>query len=122
MSKILFAATVCGKAFHITVGWDRRLSECFLSILDQDLNEEDYDDERFEPILEASSMGLCRNLGVASIKGILEKARVEVPLGVFDLLEEHVQRNAGNVIVQIDPNGTRKVLLDEDQAAVAPCH
>lgn len=122
MSRILFSTTVCGKLFPIAVGWDRRLSECFLSIMDQELDDEDYEDERFELILEASSMGLCRNLGVSSIKAILEKAQVAVPLGVFDLLEEQVQRNAGNVIVQIDADGARKVLLDEDQAAVAASH
>lgn len=114
MSRINFSATIAGKVFPIVVGWDRRLSQCFVSISDVNMDDEDYEDEKFDQILTASCQGLGRSLGPDDCKAILENAGVNAPKGVYELLMEHIQHNAGNVIVQIDDDGTQTVLLDQD--------
>jgi hypothetical protein len=113
MSRILFETQVHGKTFPIALGWDRRLSQCFVSVSDLHLDEEDYDDERFEAILEASSYGLCQNLGVGDCRAILEAASVVAPPGTFEVLAEHVRVDAGNLIVELDASGAVKVIYDE---------
>lgn len=117
MSRILFSTVVHGKTFPIVLGWDRPLSQCFLSVSDVNLDDEDYEDERFEPILEASGAGLCQNMGPEDCKAILERAGVTAPPGAFDLLAEHVRRNAGNLIIEIDNAGAVKVLHDDEAKA-----
>jgi hypothetical protein len=114
MSRILFTTVVAAKEFPIVVGFDRRLGDCFVSVGDVNMDDEDYEDERFDAILTAVAQGLSRNLCPADCKAILEKAGVVAPKGVYELLESHVATNAGNVIVRFDAEGVRTVLLDED--------
>jgi hypothetical protein len=109
MSRINFSATIAGKVFPIVVGWDRRLGQCFVSISDVNMDDEDYEDDKFDAILTASCQGLGRRLGPDDCKAILENAGVIAPKGVYELLMEHIQRDAGNVIVQVDEDGTQTV-------------
>lgn len=117
MSRITFTATVEGKKFPIAIGWDRRLSQCFVSISDENLDEEDYEDDKFDAILTASAEGLISNLGLDDCKAILEQAAVVAPPGVYELLRKHIDDNAGNVIVEVAADGEQKVLLDQDAKA-----
>ena len=120
MSRVLFTTVVAGKDFPIVVGFDRRLGDCFVSVGDVNMDDEDYEDERFDAILTAGAQGMSRNLCPADCKAILEKAGVVAPKGVYDLLELHVATNAGNVIVSFDAEGVMTVLLDQDaKVAVA---
>lgn len=120
MSRINFSATVAGKVFPIVVGWDRRLGQCFVSISDVNLDDEDYDDDKFDAILTASCQGMGRNLGPEDCKAILENAGVVAPQGVYELLQTHISINAGNVIVEFDADGKQTVLLDQDAKASEP--
>ena len=120
MSRINFSATVAGKVFPIVVGWDRRLGDCFVLVSDLNMDDEDYEDEKFDAILTAGAQGMSRNLGPSDCKAILEKAGVIAPTGTYELLDTHIKANAGNVIVQIDADGTQTVLLDQDAKAAEP--
>jgi hypothetical protein len=119
MSRITFSATVEGKEFPIAIGWDRRLSQCFVSISDVNLDDDDYEDDKFDAILTASAEGMSSRLGPDDCKRILERGGVTAPKGAFELLEKHMSINAGNVIVEIDVEGNKKVLYDEDSKSAA---
>jgi hypothetical protein len=114
MSRINFSATIAGKEFPIVIGWDRRLGQCFVSISDVNMDDEDYEDDKFDAILTASAQGMSRYLGPDDCKAILENASVIAPPGAYDLLKTHISMNAGNLIVSIDDEGNQTVLLDQD--------
>lgn len=115
MSRILFDSVVHGKTLPIALGWDRRLSQCFLSVNVFVLDEDDDEDPRFEAVFDASAMGMRPGLDVADCKAILETAGVLAPTGTFELLAEHRARNAGNVVVKIAADGAQTVVVDEDK-------
>lgn len=114
MSRILFSTMFGGTAIPVAIGWDRRLSQCFVSInvavLDDEACEED---ERLAALLQASAAGMSPNLGVEDCKTILTRARIVAPPGVFDVLEDHVRRNAGNLVVKVDDSGKVDIVLDD---------
>lgn len=115
MSRILFNARACGQTVPVAVGYDRRLSECFVSInvMAIEGDEEDMDAEKespLAPIYAAAASGLQQGLDVDDCKRILSAAGIVAPQGTYDLLAEHVRLNAGNVIVQMEDDGTARVL------------
>lgn len=112
MSRIQFEVVIHDKVIPVVVGWDRILGQCHVGVNDINLDEEDWDDERFDAVLEAGAKGLSSGLSVAGCRSILSDAGIEAPPGTFDLLEEHVIRNAGNVVVRVDRDGTKTVLFD----------
>lgn len=114
MSRFLFTASVAGKDFPIVVGFDRRLGDCFVSVGDVNMDEEDYEDERFEAILMAGAKGMSRNLCPADCKAILDNAGVIAPSGVYELLEAHVAVNAGDVMVSFEADGVQTVIFEQD--------
>ncbi|MBK6616315.1 hypothetical protein [Ottowia sp.] len=114
MSRIQFETKVHGKVFPIAMGWDRRLCQCFLSVSDVNMDDDEYDDPRFDAILDASSAGLSQGMGVERCKTILEGAGVVAPPGAYELLEQHMQVNAGNLVVNLEESGAATVILDED--------
>lgn len=119
MSRIEFSTEVSGKSFGICVGWDRRLQQVFIQLLDEDMEEEDFDKPEFEKILGISLHEMSRELTVDDCRAILSQAEVSVPPGTFELLERHSDINAGNLIVKIEPDGTQHVLVDQDNVAAA---
>lgn len=117
MSRILFSTQVGAATIPIALGWDRRLGQCFLSINVMVLDDDECDDERFVPILEASGAGMSANLSPADCMAILAKANIAAPPGAFDVLADHVRKDAGNLIVQLDDSGKVEVLFDESARA-----
>lgn len=119
MSRIEFSTEAGGKSFGICVGWDRRLQQVFLQLLDEDMDEEDYDKPEFEKILAVGLHGFSSDLSIEECRDILSEAEVTVPAGTFELLEHHCAINAGNLIVKIEHDGTQCVLVDQDHVAAA---
>lgn len=119
MSRIEFSTEVSGKSFVICVGWDRRLQQVFIQLLDEDMEEDDFDKPEFEKILGISPHAMNRDLTVDDCRDILSQAEVTVPPGTFELLERHRDINAGNLMIKIEPDGTQCVLIDQDSVAAA---
>lgn len=86
MSRIQFEVQIHGKGFPVVVGWDRILGQCHLGVNDVNLDDDDYEDERFDAVLEAAAKGLSRGLSVACCKAIMADAGIEAPPGTFELL------------------------------------
>lgn len=118
MSRIQFEVQIHGKGFPVVVGWDRILGQCHLGVNDVNLDDDDYEDERFDAVLEAAAKGLSRGLSVACCKAIMADAGIEAPPGTFELLAEHVVKDVGNVVVRIEPDGTQRVLFDGETVPV----
>ncbi len=117
MSRIQFEVVMHQKTFPVVVGWDRILGQCHLGISDRNLDDEDYDDPRFDAVLDAGAKGLSRGLQVSSCKAILADAAIEAPPGTFELLEQHVMNDSGNLVVHIAADGKQTVLYDENSTA-----
>ena len=113
MSRILFKAEIHGKSFPIAIGWDRRQGQCFVSVSDVDLDDEDYEDDRFDAVLDASASGLRQHLSVEDCQAILVAGGITAPQGTYELLRQHVESDAGNLIVELDAAGQQTVIFDE---------
>lgn len=110
MSRILASGLHESGPIPVVLGWDRPLRHCFLQI---DLDDDLWEDPRFEKVARAAEDTVLRPLSPADIVRALHDAELEVPRAVFDELRRHIDSNAGNVIVRFHPDGQRELVYQE---------
>lgn len=83
-----------GHPVHLIIGWDRRLSEFFITPLPAEKDLTDYSDLLFSKVD-----------GVEEIRQALSEIGMEVPQSVLDAVEADRQESAGNVCRWFDATG-----------------
>lgn len=104
MSRIVADAMFSDTPFQVVIGWDRPLQHCFLQF---DLDDDKFDDPRFEKLHDASMITAFQPLTVEDIRDALGISGVTICPGALAELAAHCEQNAGNVFVRFDLQGNR---------------